>query len=237
MTKTEWLISHFHSCIWQMFYLTCIAFKLCLISFSFSLPVTQTEEHNACNAKVMGLIPRESMNWLNVYVICFICPMHKCKSDHAFPGSRTHYLNVANAMLFCLRNVSDHWCRVCLCSGRGSETQRHRHDPEGPDEDAEDDHHHRPVVRGLLDALLFAGHLVLVPAGDAEGHARVHPSPALRVRESEHLLWPGDLRSLHALVPHRSRPLLPLPDARTLATLSGPALGPTRRTRVWPGQR
>lgn len=109
------------------------------------------------------------------------------------------------------------------------ETKWDGHDPQGQDEDAEDDHHHRHVVRGVLDALLPAGNLVLVPAGDAEGDPGVHSPHPLRLREPQHLLRSGHLRLVHALLPCRpgTLPAL-LPPSGRLPALAGPPVRPSR---------
>lgn len=62
------------------------------------------------------------------------------------------------------------------------ETERDGHDPQGTDEDLEDDHRDRGLLRCVLDALLPAGHLVLVPATHATGHAGVRSPRPLRFR-------------------------------------------------------
>lgn len=43
-----------------------------IYTYTNSLPVAETEEHDARTAKSMGLIYRESKNWSNVY-LCVSC--------------------------------------------------------------------------------------------------------------------------------------------------------------------
>lgn len=81
-----------------------------------------------------------------------------------------------------------------------SETQRNRYDPKGSHEDPEDDHHYRGIVCGVLDAVLPARHLVLVPASHATGDAGIRPSRPLCLRQPQHVLRPGHLRFLHTLI-------------------------------------
>lgn len=103
-------------------------------------------------------------------------------------------------------------------------SQRHWHYPEGPDEDSEDDGGHRAVLRGMLDSILPAGDLVLVPAWHAACHTWVRAPRPLCVWEPEHLLRPCHLWLLHAVLQGRSCRLLPPDIQRHLAAISGPAV-------------
>ncbi len=72
-TSTNW-----HSTLHQTSYKCRLTTKLTSSFFSHevSFPVAQLVEHGVSNAKIMGLIPRESKSWSNVETVTW---MH-CKS-------------------------------------------------------------------------------------------------------------------------------------------------------------
>ena len=105
------------------------------------------------------------------------------------------------------------------------ETQRDRHDPQSANEDLEDDDKDCSHLCGVLDPLLPAGDLVLVPATDAPGHPGVCAPRPLCLRQPQHLLRPNHLRVLHPVVPRRPGALLAQAPPEHLTQIFGPPLG------------
>lgn len=150
------------------------------------------------------------------------------------------------------------WCHTapfsrllltCVGFYRGgtlSETQWNQHDSQSTHEDPEDDDHHCGIICGVLDAVLSAWHLVLVPASYAAVDARIHPPCSLRLRQPQHVLRSGHLWFLHALVPSGHSQLLLQKESKLFSQITGPTLrkerGCKQRSRVgprkqWPAQR
>lgn len=113
-------------------------------------------------------------------------------------------------------------------------TQWSRHDPQGADEDPEDDRGHRQLLHYLLDAVLPAGDLVLVPAQHDQAHARVCPPHTVCLWQPQHVLRPRHLRLLHAVFPgglgRRGGVLHRPSEGQRLPSLRGSSLGPDCRS-------